>query len=280
MARIYFFDTRRRSKVLGKLLNQPQKFIPVGRTSRIVWGATEIQIQTEYAPRPEPRITSTVFLAGQTLGRVDIELEEIIQDQSEMEQVGRLIARQHVKTLKTIEQFESKSEKKSSIEQITQALEKLSSEHLANSQKFLSEPKSETSNRQKALSASSKVSFGNIRLSESDRVRALKRTTLERLYTVDGVDSVITLGPDGEFLSEKGSAEFKKKFRSLVKQVSALLAIFPQRVGSKGREEGIYEVEPRRLYMVSHCGFIYFLIMKRIPSDRPIEEVINAALRA
>ena len=257
------------------MLNLSQRFIPVGRTSRIIWGASEIQIQTEYAPRPAPRITSTVFLAGQTLGRVDIELEEIIQDQSEMEQVGRLIARQHAQTLKAIEQFESKSEKKSSIDRITQALEKLSSENVVNAQENLSEPKSEFSDQKEAISASSKISISNIRLSESDRVRALKRTTLERLYTVDGVDSVITLDRDGEFLSEKGSAEFKTKFRSLVKQVPALLEIFPQREDSKGREEGIC-----RLYMVSHCASIYFLVMKTIPSDRPIEEVINSALKS
>jgi hypothetical protein len=73
----------------------PTQYIPAGRTSRIVRGLTELQIQTEYAARPTPRLTTTVFSSGQVIHKIEQELGLPISSPEDMLKVEGLIRKQH-----------------------------------------------------------------------------------------------------------------------------------------------------------------------------------------
>lgn len=78
-------------------------YIPAGRTSRIVRGATELQIQTEYACRPNPRLTTSVFNGGKVIHKIEQELGLPISSQEDMMKVEGLLRKQHSHVLEIID---------------------------------------------------------------------------------------------------------------------------------------------------------------------------------
>ncbi len=70
-------------------------YIPVGRTSVVRRGQTDLQVQTEYAPRPYPRITTTVLNGGRVLHKIEKKLDEPIRSQEEQLRAQRVIQQQH-----------------------------------------------------------------------------------------------------------------------------------------------------------------------------------------
>lgn len=89
-------------------------FIPAGRTSRIVRGKTELQIQTEYAYRPNPRLTTSVISNGQVIRKIQQDLTEPVGTLEEKIKVEDLLRKQHMEVLRII------NDKKSSLSQTEQ----------------------------------------------------------------------------------------------------------------------------------------------------------------
>ena len=61
------------------------QFIPAGRTSLVNKDGSSIQIQTEYAFRPYPRVTTTILDNGRVLHKVERKLNkgiDSIEEQS------------------------------------------------------------------------------------------------------------------------------------------------------------------------------------------------------
>ena len=54
------------------------EFIPVGRTSLVRKRGLNLQVQTEYASRPSPRITTTILSDGQVLHKVERTLKTCV----------------------------------------------------------------------------------------------------------------------------------------------------------------------------------------------------------
>ena len=77
-------------------------YIPAGRTSRIVQGAIEIQIQTEFAARPSPRITTSIFSKGQVMHKVEQELKVQIASFEDKIRIEDKLRKQHFEVLKTL----------------------------------------------------------------------------------------------------------------------------------------------------------------------------------
>jgi hypothetical protein len=90
----------------------PNQYIPAGRTSLIYRSGSPLQVQTEYAFRPYPRVTTTILDNGKVLHKVERKLNkgiESIEEQSHMEEV---IKAQHSEILAVInEKNETKEEK-------------------------------------------------------------------------------------------------------------------------------------------------------------------------
>jgi hypothetical protein len=77
-------------------------FIPAGRTSRIVKGSKELQIQTEYACRPSPRLTTSVISKGQVVHKIQQDLVEPIGNFEEKAKVETLLRKQHLEVLEIV----------------------------------------------------------------------------------------------------------------------------------------------------------------------------------
>ncbi|MBU0983079.1 MAG: hypothetical protein KKA42_04365 [candidate division Zixibacteria bacterium] len=82
-------------------------FIPAGRTSLVKRGQTAIQVQTEYAYRPVPRITTTILQDGRVLHKVERGLDKAISSLEEKVRMEETIRRQHVEVLGIIKTDDS-----------------------------------------------------------------------------------------------------------------------------------------------------------------------------
>lgn len=79
-------------------------FIPNGRTSQVKKGNVALQVQTEYAFRPYPRLTTTVLSDGQVVHKIEKKLERPIASVEEQTEVERMISRQHSEVVSIIKQ--------------------------------------------------------------------------------------------------------------------------------------------------------------------------------
>jgi hypothetical protein len=86
----------------GKLAGMAPQFIPSGRTSIIEKGELKFQLQTEYAAKPQPRITTTIFSEGQVLHKVERAVEKGIETFEEMHIIEDFIKAQHFEISKVI----------------------------------------------------------------------------------------------------------------------------------------------------------------------------------
>ena len=77
-------------------------FIPAGRTSRIKQGNLELQIQTEYANRPNPRLTTSVISGGQVIHKIQQDLAVPISSLEEMSKVEMMLRKQHLEVLEIV----------------------------------------------------------------------------------------------------------------------------------------------------------------------------------
>lgn len=77
--------------------------IPTGRTSLIKRGKLALQVQTEYAHRPYPRITTTVQKSGQVIQKIERNLDRPIASIEEKELLEDRIRKQHAEILGIIE---------------------------------------------------------------------------------------------------------------------------------------------------------------------------------
>lgn len=81
----------------------PDDLIPVGRTSLVKRGSTSLQVQTEYAPRPYPRITTTVLNSGQVVHKIGIKLEHAVNSMEEQGRIEAAMQQQHSEVVALIQ---------------------------------------------------------------------------------------------------------------------------------------------------------------------------------
>ena len=74
-------------------------YIPAGRTSLVKKRGLSLQIQTEYARIPVPRITTTILRDGQVLHKVQRELENQITTLELQASTEEIIKRQHAEVI-------------------------------------------------------------------------------------------------------------------------------------------------------------------------------------
>jgi hypothetical protein len=77
--------------------------IPTGRTSLIKRGKLALQVQTEYAHRPYPRITTTVQKSGQVIQKIERNLDRPIASIEEKDLLEDRIRKQHAEILGIID---------------------------------------------------------------------------------------------------------------------------------------------------------------------------------
>lgn len=85
-------------------------YIPTGRTSLVKRAGTAVQVQTEYASRPSPRVTTTISHRGQVLHKIERMLIKPIESTGEQQKTEVEMRRQHDEILGIIERENSAGE--------------------------------------------------------------------------------------------------------------------------------------------------------------------------
>jgi hypothetical protein len=78
-------------------------FIPAGRTSLVKHGSVSMQVQTEYASRPRPRITTTILKEGQVVHKIERPLDRAIESIDEQQRAEATIKRQHAEVVSIVQ---------------------------------------------------------------------------------------------------------------------------------------------------------------------------------
>jgi len=229
------------------------EFIPTGRTASVSAGLDAVQVQTEYAPNPSPRITTTVFKKGRVLHKVEIKLKRSLATTEECKRAEAVLARQHgevISIIKDQQECQATCMGSSIPTDLCDGPEQ-SAEAPITPDAAPETPKSEPS---------------RAGIADAEAERYL-RTTAERLRDIPGVEYVFHLDNAGNFFGQREETQFRKSFRKLARNVRDLIDVFTKIPGSGlQREAGVFEVERDRLYVASSGEECYFVTV--IPADR------------
>jgi hypothetical protein len=78
--------------------------IPAGLSSEACLGDTKLVVQTEFALRPQPRVTTTIFLKGQVVEKMEKIWEGSPQTQEENEEIEKFLKKQHLLVMEKIKE--------------------------------------------------------------------------------------------------------------------------------------------------------------------------------
>ncbi len=92
-------------------------YIPVGRTSLVKKGDLALQVQTEYAPRPYPRITTSVLNNGQIIHKIARRLDHVVESLEEQNAIEAAMKQQHNEVLALINKDMAENKLKTADEQ-------------------------------------------------------------------------------------------------------------------------------------------------------------------
>lgn len=79
-------------------------FLPAGRLSAIEYGSEKIQIQTEFARHPQPRVATSVTVGGRVLHKIQKDWRERLDSPERQREAEALIASQHREVTALVEQ--------------------------------------------------------------------------------------------------------------------------------------------------------------------------------
>jgi len=77
-------------------------FIPPGRLSGHKYAGKTLQVQTEYATRPRPRVTTSVMLDGRIIHKIDRNWEEGVETDETKKLLESFLAEQHRQALELV----------------------------------------------------------------------------------------------------------------------------------------------------------------------------------
>lgn len=211
-------------------------------------GEVQLQVQTEYAGRPAPRITTTISNKGQVVNKVERTLDRGITTAEEQSRVERAINRQHVEIVGILEK---------------QPLEAIIG------------PSVETPPPEANVGQSTE---------SPPPVQEISGDSMEdghaRLMQIPGVQKVYCLDNDGSFFADSGSEEFYHLFGPVFNNLRELMNVFSRIPGpSYVREAGVCEVEKDRLYFASTGTECYFIVIHRADVTTDYERDIRHALK-
>lgn len=211
-------------------------------------GQVALQLQTEYASRPLPRITTTISRDGRVLHKIEREMIKAIESIEEQQHTEIVIRRQHEEISDIIRspQFNISLEPKPDAEEVQEMA------------------RAEYPQRELAV-----------------RPERIDQTAYayERLMNSPNVQYVFRLDNDGNFVGHKDAKSFKKKFGALMKNLAELMNLFAMLPGTGGqRESGVCEIEMDRLYFASVGTECYFVLVERNDGDTDFETMIKRAI--
>ncbi len=214
------------------------EFIPTGRTSLVKSQSLSLQVQTEYAQRPYPRITTTILNGGQVVHKIERKLNEPILSSEEQSKADEIIKVQHQEVLKTIGKGKSNAEN--------------------------SKPRTESADTHADGQRESDSQSSASALPMDEQIKALP-----------GFRFLFPLSLSGKFLDYEEEAVFKSNFQKIHADLNCLFDIFILLPGGDRREQGVYEVEGDHLYLISIGHMFYFASFKRVDVETNYEMLLK-----
>jgi hypothetical protein len=77
---------------------------PAGVSGEASSGEKRFCVQTEFAPRPKPRITTSIALNGEVVQKVENLWDKLPQSEEDRDQIERVLRKQHQQVINDIEQ--------------------------------------------------------------------------------------------------------------------------------------------------------------------------------
>jgi hypothetical protein len=228
-------------------------YIPVGRTSMTKQGDTPLQVQTEYASRPAPRITTTISHQGRVIHKIERNLHKTIESPEEQGRVERTLRSQHSEIIGIIQK------------------RRFPGSSPANQRP---ETTIETGNEipvDPSASVSNAVAAADYDLSSA--------SAYEKLQAIPGVKRIYRLDNEGNFVGQDEPTRFKQAFAALFRNLQELMEVFALTPGvGITREKGVYEVEADHIYFASAGYECFFVVVTRIDDSTDYEKSIKSAI--
>lgn len=227
---------------------ETSNYIPTGRTSLVKKDNLSLQVQTEYAFRPVPRITTTISREGQVIHKVERALDRPITSIEEQDLAENTIRRQHAEIVNII--------KRGSVIPRQKPV-----------------PADEPTVLQEAATMPDQA------VEDEPRDELPTMSIFDRLMAIPGTQRIYRLDNEGNFVNDNGSSEFKKAFAMIFKNLQDLMRLFDRMPGvGITRQKGVYEVERDRLYFVSVGLECYFIVVYRVDNETDYERAIKAVI--
>lgn len=221
--------------------------IPTGRTSLVKHGSTQLQIQTEYAYRPSPRITTTVQRSGQVVQKIERSLEKPIATLEEKDLMEVTIRKQHAEVIEIIQRGSQRIPIPAEFQAGAPAV------------------------RLPAPKVSEERPYP-----ETEAVPPM----MAQLEALPGQHRVYRLDNEGNFLNAAISKEFQKAFKPIFKNLRELIQVFSEIPGiGLTRETGVYEIDRNAIYLVSTGLEIYFFCITHPDYSIDYELELRALLK-
>jgi hypothetical protein len=247
--------------------------IPTGRTSLVKRGKLALQVQTEYAYRPFPRITTTVQKSGQVIQKIERNLDKPISSIEEKNLLEERIRKQHSEILGIIKKNKTlmaPSPREPKVDPgIEAALE--------------AEPFARIEEVEPAPPSSEEASPNDEIATPEDLPKPVEDlsglTTLERLERLPGQHRVFEIDTKGNFVNASLSREFKRTFGVILKNLRDLIQVFTEVPGvGFARERGVYEIERMELYLLSAGTELFLFYLEDPDYSVDYDELLRNAL--
>lgn len=223
-------------------------YIPAGRTSLVKRGGKDLQVQTEYAYRPYPRITTTILNGGQVLHKLEKKLERPIESIEEQNLAEAVIKKQHSEVVALI------SDKPKHSPHERDVTVRMTPEQIAAEERQLLAEQEEQERREKQWKREGIIP------APSPAEMEPKESLFDRCSVIPDFEHVYALTVGGLFKSENAEDQFKRAFGDVYKSLREVIMVFRELRGDRpAREQGVFEVERDRLYLVSTGSELFFV---------------------
>jgi hypothetical protein len=272
--------------------------IPTGRTSLVKRGKLALQVQTEYAHRPVPRITTTVQKSGQVIQKIERGLDRPIGSIEEKNLLEDRIRKQHAEIVAIIRKNKSligpPAGRLNSADRVTletdpvplggslPPIDSLPPEQAFPGNDIATMDESQIPDDEIATPEDLPLPEDEIATPEDlpkpeEDLSGL--TTFERLERLPGRHRIFRLDSEGNFVNASLSRDFKRTFGTVLKNLRELISVFTEIPGvGFARERGVYEIERLELYLLS-AGTELFLVYLEDPDySVDYDELLHKAL--
>ncbi|MFH1686392.1 MAG: hypothetical protein ABIE70_02585 [bacterium] len=234
------------------------EYIPTGRTSLVKDAEKPIQVQTEYASRPYPRITTCVSHRGQVVHKIEKRLKRELSSEGEQQRAEMAIARQHAEVLSIIQQ-----QARTGSGRVPQAIDCPDLSCGGQEAQPLPNAQQTTEGNAQPLAIDEPATLG------------------ERIRETVGVEHVFEMDSHGNFRGVHAQKQFRSEFKALFKNLPDLLDVFALMPESDfRREQGVCEIERDRLYLISTGTECYLVTVRPIERGTDFEKSFKHLLQS